>query len=278
MGRGGEGGPRGGGNKPIKVHIARVIKLRSYALHRGIPASRDQPGPAPRALVAVSGGPDSVALLDLLVRTADMHGLTLVVAHVDHGIHPDSTRVAEGVRALARSYGLPVEVGELELGPSAGETMARSRRYAWLEEARARVGAAIILTAHHADDQAETVLMRVLEGAGRPGWQGWPGRGPLVRPLLPFRRVELAAHRERGLAAWLDPANADPGIFGPGSGPRSSRCCATRSRGETQPGPAGSSGGRANARPGMRCWRRCPGSICASRTGGFPLLRPPCGL
>jgi tRNA(Ile)-lysidine synthase len=167
---------------------------------------------AGRALLAVSGGPDSVALLDLMVRTTDAHRLTLMVAHVDHGIHPDSGRVADQVRALADSYGLPVEVGSLNLGSSSGETEARAQRYAWLDATRTRVGAELILTGHHADDQVETVLMRFLAGSGPAGLAGMaPIRGSLVRPLLPFRRVELTAYlRERGLSAWVDPANSDP--------------------------------------------------------------------
>ena len=105
------------------------------------------PLPPGQALVAVSGGPDSVALLDLLVQTRDAHGLDLVVAHVDHGIHPDSPRVAKQVQALAESYHLPVHIGQLALGPDAGETEARIERYAWLEALRSRLGAGVILTA-----------------------------------------------------------------------------------------------------------------------------------
>jgi tRNA(Ile)-lysidine synthase len=168
--------------------------------------------PQGKAIVAVSGGPDSVALLDLLVRTRDLHGLDLVVAHLDHGIHPDSRRVADQVGALARSYALPFERGELALGAAAGETLARARRYAWLEALRARVGADLILTAHHADDQLETVLMRVLAGSGPAGLAGMaPIRGRIVRPLLSFSRAELSDYvRDAGLETWLDPANADP--------------------------------------------------------------------
>jgi tRNA(Ile)-lysidine synthetase-like protein len=163
------------------------------------------------ALVAVSGGPDSVALLDLLLRTREAHGLDLVVAHADHGIHPESGRVAEQVGALAASYGLPFESEQFNLGASAGETLARVRRYAWLEEVRLRVGALVILTAHHADDQVETVLMRVFQGSGPAGLAAMAAVSRcLVRPLLPFRRVELTAYlRQRGLRAWSDPANAD---------------------------------------------------------------------
>ncbi len=169
------------------------------------------PLPPGRALVAVSGGPDSVALLDLLVRCRDAHGLDLVVAHVDHGIHPDSGRVAEQVRALAMSYGLTAEIGRLELGPEAGETAARAGRYAWLEEARLRAGAGVIFTAHHADDQVETVLMRVLAGSGPAGLAGMASvRGEVVRPLLSFPRAELLRHlEETGLQSWDDPANSD---------------------------------------------------------------------
>jgi tRNA(Ile)-lysidine synthase len=167
-------------------------------------------GVAPETtLVAVSGGPDSVALLDLLVQTGSSHGLDLVVAHADHGIHSDSAGIAGRVASLARALGLPVLVGRLELGAGASETAARQARYAWLEAERERLGAGSILTAHQADDQAETVLMRVLEGSGPAGLSGITARnGRILRPLLPFRRAELARYlHERGLSAWDDPAN-----------------------------------------------------------------------
>jgi tRNA(Ile)-lysidine synthase len=168
--------------------------------------------PPGRALVAVSGGPDSVALLDLLVRSRDVHGLDLAVAHADHGIHRDSAIVAEQVRALGTSYGLPVHVGRLALGPEAGETRAREQRYTWLEALRLSLGAGLIFTAHHAGDQVETVLMRALAGSGPAGLAGMaPTHGRLVRPLLSFSREELVLHlEETGLTAWQDPANSDP--------------------------------------------------------------------
>jgi len=167
--------------------------------------------PPDRALVAVSGGPDSVTLLDLLVRTKLEHRLELVVAHVDHGIHPESARVAEQVGRLAEAYGVAFESVRLDLGGDASETSARARRYASLEAMRLRTGAELIFTAHHADDQVETVLMRALEGSGPAGLAGIAGvQGRLVRPLLPFRRVDLLRHlRESGLSAWVDPSNQD---------------------------------------------------------------------
>ncbi len=164
------------------------------------------------AVVAVSGGPDSVALLDLLVRSASTHRLSLIVAHADHGIHPESARVAAQVAAIAEGYGLPLELGRLMLGPDAGETIARERRYAWLESVRLAQGASVILTGHHADDQIETVAMRFLRGSGPAGLAGMADRSStIVRPLLPFRREELARYvHERGLSVWTDPANTDP--------------------------------------------------------------------
>ena len=167
--------------------------------------------PEGRALVAVSGGLDSVVLLDLLHRTADPR-LELVVAHADHGIHPESSRIAASVVALAERLGLEVEVARLGLGPEAGETSAREARYAWLHELRERLGASTIFTAHHADDQSETVLMRALEGTGLGGLGGMRVvSGPLVRPLLRVERTRLAAYaRQGGLQVWVDPANSDP--------------------------------------------------------------------
>ncbi len=145
------------------------------------------------ALLAVSGGPDSLALLDLFHTIAPEVPLSLAVAHADHGIRPDSGAVAEQVRAIAEGYGLPVQVERLGLGPGASETRARRARYAALRAVQRRVGARYLVTAHHADDQIETILYRLLRGSGMGGLAGIGAVGPegLVRPLLPFRRREL---------------------------------------------------------------------------------------
>jgi tRNA(Ile)-lysidine synthase len=153
-----------------------------------------------------------MALLDLLLRTRDLHHLDLIVAHADHGIAPESATVAARVRELATSLGLPCEVGELRLGAIAGETSARTARYLWLAAVRDHAAASCIITAHQADDQVETVLMRAVNGSGPAGLAGMATiSGVLLRPLLPFRREDLARYvRERELAVWLDPANQDP--------------------------------------------------------------------
>jgi len=165
------------------------------------------------ALVAVSGGPDSVALLDLLSAVANELGVSLVVAHVDHGIQSDSPTVRQSVAALANQYRVPFESTELHLGPEASETDARRARYAWLRDVQKRRGAKYIVTAHHEDDQVETILLRGLRGSAPAGLAGISPRGPsgLVRPLLPFTRSELLAHvAERDLPVYEDPANRDP--------------------------------------------------------------------
>jgi tRNA(Ile)-lysidine synthase len=165
------------------------------------------------ALVAVSGGADSVALLDLLSGMTEELGLSLVIAHADHGIQSDSPTVRQSVAALAKKYAMPFESTELKLGPDASETAARRARYAWLRDVQQRHGAKYIVTAHHEDDQVETILLRGLHGSAPAGLAGIAarGRGGLVRPLLPFTRAELLAHvTERGLPVYDDPANRDP--------------------------------------------------------------------
>ncbi len=165
------------------------------------------------ALVAVSGGADSVALLDLLNGVANELRITLVVAHLDHGIQAVGRSVGQSVKKLAEGFGLPFELGELQLGPDTTETEARRARYAWLREVQRRRGAKYVVTAHHQDDQVETIVLRSLRGSAPAGLAGIAARGGggLVRPLLPFTRRELALHAtERGLPVHDDPANRDP--------------------------------------------------------------------
>lgn len=167
-------------------------------------------GPGPW-LLAVSGGADSMVLLDLVVRARGT-ATDLIVAHVDHGIHPDSARVAELVARRAAELGVPCVVTRLGLGPNTSETRARLARHGALAALRRESGARWILTAHHADDQRETVLMRLLRGSGPAGLAGMPrkGRG-LARPLLAVSGADLRRYAaDRGLAWWEDPANRDP--------------------------------------------------------------------
>lgn len=169
-------------------------------------------GPAPvTAVIAVSGGPDSIALLDLVATVGKGLGLAPLVAHFDHGIHPESADIANRVAAAAARYGFPFRTHRIELGPGATETVARRARVAWLEQVAEEHGAAFIVTGHHRDDQVETMIMRFLNGSGPAGLAGIGGhRGRWVRPLLDITRHEIGAYlAARALASWQDPSNAD---------------------------------------------------------------------
>jgi tRNA(Ile)-lysidine synthase len=163
-------------------------------------------------VVGVSGGVDSVVLLHLLRFCVDRPRLRLVAAHVDHAMRPGSAADAAWVRGLGVSWGVEVRTVRLDPAPTT-EAEARRRRYAFLEEVRLARSARLSLTAHHADDQAETVLFRVLRGTGIRGLQGIrERRAPaLWRPLLPFTRREISEHaRAAGLSWREDPTNRDP--------------------------------------------------------------------
>jgi tRNA(Ile)-lysidine synthase len=166
-------------------------------------------------LLGVSGGADSVALLHVLTCLAPALGLRLHVLHVDHGLRPDSARDGEFVRALGARLGVPVDVAAVRVGEGSVEAAARAARHAALEACADRVGAARIALGHTADDQAETLLMRLLEGTGVRGLAGIPPvRGRLIRPLLESRhRDAVAALRSAGLAWLEDPTNRDERFF-----------------------------------------------------------------
>ena len=165
--------------------------------------------------VAFSGGADSTALLGALAALP-RPPLRLRAVHVDHRLHPDSRRWSAHCRRMARALGVPLEVRSASVKRSPGESLeaaARTARYtllaAALEEGEA------LLTAHHEDDQLETVLLQLLRGAGLAGLAAMPaqapfGRGSLVRPLLGWPRAELQEWaRAQGLKWIEDPSNSE---------------------------------------------------------------------
>jgi tRNA(Ile)-lysidine synthase len=159
-------------------------------------------------LVALSGGADSVALLHLLRFAAGGAGPELRAAHFDHAMRAGSDADARWVRGLCHAWGVPLAMGRAPVAPR-GEAEARGVRWAFLRGAAEEAGAAWIATAHHADDQAETVLFRALRGTGVAGLGGMRDAGEgICRPLLPFWRAELRAHaRAHGLRWREDPGN-----------------------------------------------------------------------
>lgn len=156
-------------------------------------------------VVAVSGGVDSVVLLDKLVRRG---GARLIVAHFDHGIREDSADDARFVGELAATYGLEFEVRREELGVGAGEAMARERRYRFLREVAGRHGDAPIVTAHHSDDVIETIAINLRRGTG---WRGLAVLdSDIIRPLLQVsKKVIIAYARQHDLAWREDSTNQD---------------------------------------------------------------------
>jgi tRNA(Ile)-lysidine synthase len=163
--------------------------------------------PAGHYVIAVSGGVDSVALLDMLAQDPE---LQLTVAHFDHGIREDSGQDREYVRALAASYGLPYVYCQGRLGAQASEATARAARYKFLHATRQHRGADAIVTAHHQDDVLETIILNLLRGTGRRGLSSLRSGDVVLRPLLEVPKKELLRYAsEQGLRWREDSTNAD---------------------------------------------------------------------
>ncbi|MBL8587466.1 MAG: tRNA lysidine(34) synthetase TilS [Methylobacteriaceae bacterium] len=169
-------------------------------------------------VLAVSGGPDSIALMRLAADWRAAGAPRLSVACVDHRLRPESTREAEAVVAQAARLGFDAVTlvwAEAQPGPALQER-ARAARYRLLSAEARRRGADVVMTAHHADDQAETVLMRLSRGSGVAGLAGMAastrrGGVEIARPLLGLRKAALVELcRREGLAFVDDTMNADP--------------------------------------------------------------------
>jgi tRNA(Ile)-lysidine synthase len=164
-------------------------------------------------LVACSGGPDSSALAAAAAFVAPRAGLRAGAVCVDHGLQQGSGAVAAGAAATCRDLGLdPVSVETVTVrGPGGLEAAARDARYAALEVAATRTGAACVLLGHTMEDQAETVLLGLARGSGVRSLAGMAEtRGLFRRPFLGLRRAQTtAACAALGLDPWLDPTNAE---------------------------------------------------------------------
>ncbi len=175
-------------------------------------------------LVAVSGGPDSMALLSVLARLAPKLGLALFAHGVDHGLRQEAAGELDLAERHATELGVPFERTRVSVARG-GNIQARARELRWraLVDAARRHDAAVA-TAHHADDRAETLLMRLLRGAGARGLAVLPPRAhapetdaedappvTVVRPLLRARRRDVLLHIERHRVPFAnDPSNVDP--------------------------------------------------------------------
>ena len=221
--------PQGGGNANLPI-----LPRRTTTSFPGQPCPEREKGRAPEAgafvglesagtlLLAVSGGPDSIALLLMAARWAQGLGAAapaLHVATVDHGLRPEARDEAALVAATATAWGLPHET-LVWTGPKPSSRIqerARKARYALLADHARTIGATHVLTAHHADDQAETVLLRLGRGSGLDGLAGMRRLTPLAanlvlaRPLLDRTKAELVAIcQANGCDVVDDPSNRDP--------------------------------------------------------------------
>ena len=174
--------------------------------------------PGEKVVVAVSGGSDSVALLKVLEMLSYEYRLTLIVAHLNHGLRREAPLEEQFVRRMAQDMGLVFESKSLDirsLGQGTGKCMedtSREVRYDFLNDVAKKYGARKIALGHHTNDQTETVLMNFLRGSGPTGLKGMlPARdSTYIRPLLGVTRDEiisfLASH---GLPFVTDASNAD---------------------------------------------------------------------
>lgn len=167
-----------------------------------------------KVLIALSGGADSVCLMHLLAQKRDEYGMRLCAAHYHHGIRgDDADGDLEFCRTQAEMEGIPFysERGDVpryarEHGLGL-ESAAREMRYDFLERTRRSTGCDVIALAHHADDNAETVLMHILRGTGLKGLRGMPAvSGTLVRPLLGCGKKDILAYLERNGYSWREDA------------------------------------------------------------------------
>src|SRR3989344_945601 len=157
-------------------------------------------------IVAVSGGVDSMVLLDMLAkqRAEQTRPVHLIVAHFDHGIRPDSDGDRLFVEQAAKTYGLPFVFDQGNLGPDSSEDKARKFRYAFLERARRASGSAAIITAHHQDDQLETAFINSLRGTGRRGLTSLNNRPTMIRPLLGIPKNDLIDYAHKSGIKWRE--------------------------------------------------------------------------
>lgn len=168
-----------------------MISMQEYV-------SRIAPG---RYIVAVSGGVDSMVLLDVLRQQPQ---LELVVAHVNHGIRPDAKNDGEIIERVCASHNIAYTHVALHLAVTASEEAARRARYAFLRKCLSQYDAKAIITAHHQDDMVETVLINIMRGTGWRGLAPFTESQDLLRPLIDIRKNQLLAYAAHHHVVWRE--------------------------------------------------------------------------
>lgn len=190
----------------MRSHPPSLLKILGRTLREDCEVDPDT-----RLLVAVSGGADSTALLHVL----SLHNpaFQLLAVGVDHGLRRDAASELRQAAEFATGLGIEFVTKSVELAPGGNlQARAREARYAALESVRRERGFDLIVTAHHADDRAETILMRLLSGASPAGLAVLPVLDGLrLRPLIRARKSDVLLHlRRHGIAHAEDPSNRNP--------------------------------------------------------------------
>lgn len=195
-------------SRVARSHPPTLITLARRSL-----ASLARPVQGDTLLAAVSGGPDSMALLSVLARLREPLGFSLAAHGVDHGLRADADEELTLAASLADALDVPFSISRVAVARGGNlQARAREARYEALRFAARDAGASRIATGHHADDRAETVLLRLLSGSGPRGLACMPeASDDLVRPLLRARRADVLAHLARHAVRYAeDPSNEDP--------------------------------------------------------------------
>ncbi|KUG05214.1 trna(ile)-lysidine synthetase [hydrocarbon metagenome] len=168
-------------------------------------------------IAAVSGGPDSVALLHILKELVPKLGINLTAAHLNHQLRDEAGEEEEFVRSICQEWQIPFRCQVIDVRKEAAdqkkgiEEAARDCRYQYFEELKQELQADYVATAHHRDDQAETILLHMLRGSGIKGLRGiLPSHGYLMRPLLGVTRSDIEKYLEENLLSYrMDSSNYD---------------------------------------------------------------------
>ena len=183
------------------------FRIKEFSHHQGLFTKGD------RLIVAVSGGPDSVCLLDVLHHLSKPYRLSLILAHVNYNLRDQESLADEQlVKSLAQKYQYPLFILRPKIVKKNNlEENLRNIRYNFFEELRKKEKASAIAVAHQADDQVETFFLHLLRGSGLRGMAGMlPKNGKIIRPLLGVSRLEIIDYlRERKLKYRLDRSNKD---------------------------------------------------------------------